>query len=222
MGTRFEVAEPSPGRFVIVESANGSAISLPGNVVAFSSREGAQEAIDDGRADRGYGSTEGVPNGPFVTSTKKWVALAVKEVVRQAVEGDFDRVAFASGEQSADMLQMKSVIANMKVTRTLQGHFAVQAKDADGKTIIDDVRTYRQLLNDIGSAWTEKLDTELKTQGEQQSYENMDVRMGVAGLNAFYGQIVPAVAADVIRVLARWRHQCTPRKAGSKSSCIGV
>lgn len=201
MGTRFEVAEPSPGRFVIVESANGSAISLPGNVVAFSSREGAQEAIDDGRADRGYGSTEGVPNGPFVTSTKKWVALAVKEVVRQAVEGDFDRVAFASGEQSADMLQMKSVIANMKVTRTLQGHFAVQAKDADGKTIIDDVRTYRQLLNDIGSAWTEKLDTELKTQGEQQSYENMDVRMGVAGLNAFYGQIVPAVAADVIRRL---------------------
>jgi hypothetical protein len=41
------------------------------------------------------------PRGPFVTKTEAWVSLALKRAIRYAVDNDFDRVAFTTGEQQA-------------------------------------------------------------------------------------------------------------------------
>ena len=57
-------------------------------------------SLNDPKSD---GST---PSGPFVTNTDKWVALAIKRIIRYAAETGHDRVAFATGEQISDALRM--------------------------------------------------------------------------------------------------------------------
>ena len=38
-----------------------------------------------------------IPRGPYVTDTKKWTALAIKRLIRIAVEEGYDGIAFAPG-----------------------------------------------------------------------------------------------------------------------------
>jgi hypothetical protein len=48
------------------------------------------------------GSVGSVPPAPFVTTTDKWVALAMKRVIKLAVDEGYDAVAFINGQQSTD------------------------------------------------------------------------------------------------------------------------
>ncbi len=56
-----------------------------------------------------------VPRAPFVESTKGWLDLALKQVMLEAVEGGYDAVAFASGEQSADRYNLSRAVYNIEV-----------------------------------------------------------------------------------------------------------
>jgi hypothetical protein len=102
----FEVKERSPGYFIVVNKTDGQRVEMPGGLVAFISREAAQQAIDEGAARKGYGVNAGVPVAPFVTSTDKWLTLALKRVITMAAQEGYDRVAFVNGEQSFWILKL--------------------------------------------------------------------------------------------------------------------
>lgn len=50
---------------------------------------------------------------PFVGKTEAWVALALKRMIRYAVDNGFDRVALVNGEQAADMFDLGSQIDSL-------------------------------------------------------------------------------------------------------------
>jgi len=58
------------------------------------------------RAARRGDAAANVPAGPFVGSDA-WISLAIKAITRQAVVEGFDRVAFATGSQVADIFPFK-------------------------------------------------------------------------------------------------------------------
>ena len=54
-----------------------------------------------------------VPLAPFVDKTDKWLTLALKRVVKMAVDGGYDRVAFVNGEQSAARYDLSKEVKNI-------------------------------------------------------------------------------------------------------------
>lgn len=54
-----------------------------------------------------------IPRAPFVTSTDKWVSLAIKRILTMAAEGGYDKVAFVNGEQAAEMFDLSNQISEV-------------------------------------------------------------------------------------------------------------
>jgi len=55
-------------------------------------------------------AAEGVPTAPFVTNTKGWLNLALKRAITMAVQGGYDKVAFANGQQNTNLYWGQPVI----------------------------------------------------------------------------------------------------------------
>ena len=60
-----------------------------------------QHYVDMPPADKA-GVIPKVPAAPFVGKTDAWVSLAIKRIIKLAVDGGYDRVAFINGQQSTD------------------------------------------------------------------------------------------------------------------------
>lgn len=74
-------------------------------------RDAAMRAAEN--RDALAGKPDEVARGPFVEKTDAWVALALKRVIRYAVDNGFDRVALVNGEQAADMFNLASQIDSL-------------------------------------------------------------------------------------------------------------
>lgn len=48
-----------------------------------------------------------LPEAPFVQKTDAWVGLCIKRMLRYAVDNDFERIAFISGEQIVERFKLK-------------------------------------------------------------------------------------------------------------------
>jgi hypothetical protein len=59
-----------------------------------------EEAISDFLERLQKGKGRGVPAGPYVQDTSKWVELAAKRIIAMAVNGGYDKVAFINPEQA--------------------------------------------------------------------------------------------------------------------------
>lgn len=201
---QFEVVQSGPQRFVVTNSADGSRVELPGGVVAFVTREDAQAAIDDGRAAKGYGIQRGLPRAPFVGETKAWVALAIKRVIRYAAENGFDRVAFISGQQSADRFDLSKHVDAVRVRpmpfqQRLPTYELVAHKDGD-IAITREVHSLADLDEIIGKNAASIARAQIEQQGHAQ-LTGLDLKVGGDGMKVFYDRIVPQVAREVVRGL---------------------
>ncbi len=154
-----------------------------------------------------------IPNAPFVTDTKSWVALGLKRAIMYAVQHGMTRVAWANGEQNAGHYdlskQVRSIAwtgrhndAEKNVTITpmngndiefvvdpdglVRGYGGVTGNEFDNKKI-DDV---------IGKEMAERLMSE-----PYGDVRGNGLKVGGEGMRAFYDQIVPQVANDVLKKL---------------------
>ena len=134
-----------------------------------------------------------VPNGPFVTDTKAWTALAVKRMTRYAVDNGFDKVAFVNGEQSADRYDLSKQLDKV-IIRKYADEWAVEGYKGNTETVNRTAKTDADLADVIGK---ELADKAIKDNGGV--YEGVDLKVGGEGMKAFYDNIVPSVVNDVLR-----------------------
>lgn len=161
---------------------------------------------------------EGVPTAPFVTDTKAWVALAIKRMLRYAVDNGFDKIAFINGQQAADLYDLSNTISRVTYQDASSGGVGrarmdepedtgvLTAYDLSGKPVIDQRAKHTELPDLIGKEAAEKL---LSAKPEQRSFYGLNVRhrelaglelrVGGEGMRTFYDQIVPQVANDVLK-----------------------
>jgi DNA-binding transcriptional MerR regulator len=161
----------------------------------------------------------GVPRAPFIDKTDKWVALALKRVIKMAVDEGYDKVAFVTGDQSADRYDLSSQVnyiqwnpgfsSDLNVMRTL-----VQLETSGGNTIGFEVNTPaggkgviaegdfegKTLEDVLGKEIAQKIN-----QDDSGDLRGLDLKVGGEGMKAFYDKIVPAVAKDVLRKLGGGR-----------------
>ena len=57
-----------------------------------------------------------IPTAPFVTKTEGWLNLGLKQIMLEAVRGNYDRVAFVNGEQSAERYDLSKQVSRLNST----------------------------------------------------------------------------------------------------------
>lgn len=147
----------------------------------------------DDNANRGK-----APAGPFVTDTKAWVGLAVKRMIRYAAENGFERVAFINGEQSADRYDLSKQVSSVTYTNG-----ELRAYNHANEQVVNQAVAKEQLQDYIGKDAAEKLlNSPLKGVDGVFHLSGADLKVGGAGMRAFYDKIVPQVASGVLKKLS--------------------
>jgi len=152
------------------------------------------------------GFTGGTPSAPFVGKTDAWVALAIKRVIKMAVDEGYDRVAFVTGEQSAERYDLSKQVDELVWfpdgkeggdLQVFQGGLELSMQKGVAATALPDIigkEAADRLLNRPTS-------TTLGRNGKNHTLSGIDLKVGGAGMKAFYDKIVPNVAKDVVKKL---------------------
>jgi hypothetical protein len=160
-----------------------------------------------------------LPPAPFVTNTEDWVNLALKRVIKEAVDNDIDTVAFIKGGQAADKYSLRTFVDHISADRGLATgddlYVSITPKDSlsphafyvgpDGiikEPISADVRSKflgEPLSKVIGKEAAEKL---LSTKiGESQVLRDEGLTLGGKGMEGFYDNILPKTAEKLLKKL---------------------
>lgn len=174
--------------------------------VAATHRKRYDAMIADARRRHELDQASRVPAAPFISDTKAWVALALKRAIMLAVEGGHDKVALITGAQAADLYDLSKQISKVEATKMVQGKYAITASDLNGTRVLDDVYGAGALPDVVGKELAERIVAEAGTSpapGKRHSveYSGLDLKVGGEGMRAFYDQIVPQVARDVLKKL---------------------
>jgi hypothetical protein len=175
-----------------------------------------------------------VPSAPFVEKTDAWLNLALKRVIKMAADGGYDRVAFVSGQQSADRYNLsKQVVAiewndygaGKLVTLTPKNRSYVELKVKPGG-VISEARGPgagefdRKPLEDVvGKETAAKIMVE-----RSGDLRGLDLKVGGHGMLAFYDEVLPRIARNVVRKLggAGMRRVRLPNMQASASQNDGA
>jgi Large polyvalent protein associated domain 38/Large polyvalent protein-associated domain 5/ADP-Ribosyltransferase in polyvalent proteins/Large polyvalent protein-associated domain 1 len=176
-------------------------------VVKSSTKEVVSEGTDREEALIKSGLKATTPTAPFVTKTDAWVSLAIKRMMRYAVENSFDKVAFINGQQAADLYDLSKQVDSIAAIKNEDGTFAVFAYQGNRTVFDEDKVTEARLPEIIGKELAEKVATQKGT--KSVSYSGLDLKVGGKGMRTFYDQIVPKVAKDVLKKLGGGLSQTT-------------
>lgn len=158
-----------------------------------------------------YMDAKSPPLAPFVTATDKWLGLALKRVVKMAVDGGYDKVAFVTGDQSAeryDLSQRVRVIAYEFLPADTVG--MLRAYDHSGTQIIERSAAPDELPDIVGKEIAQRLLEAPVDKSYTRSIEGNDLKVGGEGMKAFYDKIVPAAAKTLLK------------KIGGEMSTVGI
>ncbi len=143
----------------------------------------------------------GIPVAPFVTDTKSWVALALKRMVLFAAENGFDKVAIISGQQAADLYDLRKQIKEItldRLDRSADKKYGIAIELLKGGWQRMQVDTVEEATDIIGKESAQKLFEQIEGKN-QSSLSGEDLRVGGEGMQVFYDKIVPNVANDILR-----------------------
>ncbi len=182
----------------------------------------ANRRVEEGEGRRLGDVPRGIPVAPFVTNTKGWLNLALKQVMLEAVNGNYDSVAFITGEQSAAFYDLSKQVDELiwvgEPVTTPSGEvpggqlFAFK----DNEVLDIDVPQFireDELADFIGKEPAKRLlaaDREpragktgtLQKPGEdqdQRSISGEDLRVGGQGMLEFYDKIVVQAASKLAK-----------------------
>lgn len=176
-----------------------------------------------------------VPDGPIVPRTEGWLNLALKRIAMLAVEGGYDKVAFISGKQAADLYQLSNQIDRIDYNRNGDGTYNLSAIK-DGREVFAKQDVPEAELEDIvGKEVAQKMvggegrrteEFDEVDRWESEDYEagdfdydatppktlsGLDLEVGGDGMKSFYDQIVPQAISKLL-----------PKLGGGKLSGVTI
>lgn len=159
----------------------------------YGSMRAAQQAAVDAQS---RGGRDRIPSAPFVTDTKAWVALGIKRAIMHALDVGADGVVFGTGEQNANLYDLSKQVDRLDIEpygieSGVQQYRVTAMKD--GARAIDRTVAEPELPNVVGK------DIAKEAIAGKTRFEGEGLRVGGEGMRAFYDQIVPQVANDVLK-----------------------
>ena len=150
-------------------------------------------------------------DAPFVTKTESWLNLALKRVMMMAVDGGYDKVAFVTGEQSAERYDLSKQVRRVEWVGQRDGSKNISIAPIDGNDIefrvMPDGTTESMSGGLSGNEFTGKrLDDVVGKEMAEKIMRDRDgslsgdgLKVGGEGMKAFYDQIVPQAANALLK-----------------------
>jgi len=147
--------------------------------------------------------SKAVPNAPF---KKNWHELMMKQILNEAVKGDYDAIAFTTGKQQAERYSLSKQISGL----SYMNDGVLRAFDKNGNTVINKKLNNPDELEDyIGKEAAKKLMEKepedlyvTEYNGQYIAHDNpnvfkgrelsgIDLDVGGEGMKGFYDKILP-------------------------------
>lgn len=148
------------------------------------------------------GAKQGVPNAPF-KDTGAWSMLAMKRMIRYAVDNGFDAVTWTGGQAQADRYDLSKQIDEL-----------LYAKSSDGKSVTIVAKKYGDnvlnknnvpvddLPNLVGKEVAQKIvdgDGDTDSLSGYKVLSGVDLKVGGSGMIGFYDKILPSETNKLLK-----------------------
>jgi hypothetical protein len=147
---------------------------------------------------------------PFVETTDGWLNLGLKQIMLEAVRGGYDRVAFVSGQQSADRYDLSKQVESIVFNKNINGTFNYQVtlRDTGSDELDGNDKTLEQIEETFGKEIAQKMDAAtpadtVDATEQEDMFPNelsgLDLKVGGEGMQNFYNKIVPAAMGKLLK-----------------------
>lgn len=152
---------------------------------------------------------QAIPSAPFVVKTDGWVNLALKRIVKMAVDGGYDKVAFTDGDQNVDRYSLAKQIKSMHY-RVVDGLYSLAIHPLNGgDSIAKNGLSESELEATVGKDIAKRIIAEpgmlLPDMSRAGKLENIDLQVGGDGMKVFYDKIVPNAVNALLKKLGGGR-----------------
>ena len=159
--------------------------------------------------DRIYKNEYNVSRAPYVETTEGWLNLGLKQIMLEAVTGNYDRVAFVNGEQSADRYDLSKRVSLVSVNKQADGRYLTYMEGIDGTALIRNRDGFSNAGQKMMTA--EELEATFGKEVAKQAIEGKpnkegwvdvrgdNLRVGGEGMKSFYDNIVPAAMNKLLK-----------------------
>lgn len=173
--------------------------------------EDVLQAMSPAEASAFIPSVKAVPDAPFIKNTDAVLNLALKRIVKMAVDGGYDKVAFVNGEQSADRYDLSKEIRNVEWTQYGSGTKVLSINPKSGNAIEllvekdgttsgisgrDSEFSGKPLGDVVGKEIAEKIMAE-----RSGDLSGDGLKVGGEGMKTFYNAIVPNATKALLKKL---------------------
>jgi hypothetical protein len=137
-------------------------------------------------------SPKGVPDAPY---KKNWHELMMKQILNEAVKGDYDAVAFTTGKQQAERYSLSKQINELRAEKLLsgtkEGQYVITATNKNGNPSVNKTVSEQELENLLGKDLAKKIVEDSPDNPDGKTYSGLDLDVGGEGMKGFYDKILP-------------------------------
>jgi hypothetical protein len=190
----------------------------PGEVAKEEGRDTWRVNWPDGSYSAGYGSVRSaneamkrrflskanyIPKGPYVDNTSKWTDLAMKHVLNEAAQNNYDHIIWTPGQAQADRYDLSQAIDGISHAQRPDNTYDLGARNEDGHQLIKTRVPAKELSNYVGKEIAQKI---LDGHGDEveehdlpegtnrlnwKEISGLDLKVGGEGMKGFYDNIMP-------------------------------
>jgi diguanylate cyclase (GGDEF)-like protein len=153
-----------------------------------------------------------VPDAPFKTT---WAELAMKRMLRMAVEGGYDKLSWDTGDTNAERYNMSHVVDLINVRKNLKtGLYDMVAKKGDHTVREEYGMSEEKLASMIGKEAAQKA-VQRSDDGDLVPLTGNDLKVGGHGMRGFYDNILPKAVSKLVK---KWGSSVEPGQVGGQHS----
>ncbi len=148
-----------------------------------------------------YKNEYNVFRAPFVETTDGWLNLGLKQIMLEAVKGNYDRVAFVNGEQSADRYDLSQQVDYIDYRNVGLDKYDVGVVGKnDQQVFLEEGITQDRIEEVLGKEIADKIARgEGELGGGRRTLRGLDLKVGGEGMQDFYDKIVPAAMNKLLK-----------------------
>lgn len=140
-----------------------------------------------------------VPDAPFKDTSKGWANLAMKRMVKWAVDNGFDQIAWTTGDQQAERYDLSKHLDSVRWDRIGNTtDLLIRAHNKSGVEVLKHTGPISSLPEIVGKDLAKKIEEAssdpTKSMGK---FADLDLKVGGEGMRAFYDQILPSIAKGI-------------------------
>ena len=143
-----------------------------------------------------------VPDAPF-KATEKWSGLTFDRMLKEAIDGGHDRIAWTPGQMQAERYGLSRKLDTLRVEKlrhgTKTGQYVLSgSKDGRGANL-EKVVPEKSLPDFIGKELSDKVIKDAPQYPDGKDYTGVDLEIGGEGMKAFYDKVIKKHATKLAK-----------------------